>query len=191
MNYIVITCLTILSVCSSRILAQPAQEVRTSNDEEIIPLSVGNSWAYIDITSGKKQYSKVEKEQIVNGMSWFKYNEFGDSFWVKNIGKKQYEAFDYFDLPSMDNKTPLKEVLIIRTDVSEYTFEGILRAEYQLCREPLKVPAGIFNCHIITFHFNKDQFSINYYAEGVGLIKNIYSVKGQKSNFELVSYDIK
>ena len=166
MKYLIILTLFILSACSSQ-HKKPVDNIQ----KELIPLSIGNSWAYIDTVSGKKLYAKVDTKQEINGVTWYRYNEFGDLFWVRNEGEKQFEAIDYFGAKSIDQVSDINESVVLRTDVAAYEFSGDNKASYKPCSRPTKVPAGTFDCHIITFDLGEDQFSASYYAPGVGLIK--------------------
>ena len=95
-----------------------------------------------------------------------------------------------FDAEQIDSAIE-EEVLVLSTSKAEYTFPGIESASYQRCDKPINVPAGEFECHIIHFEFGEQLFSRNYYAEGIGLIKNQYQSSEGYTEVELVDYQLR
>lgn len=163
---------------------------KDSSQTGLVPLAVGNSWTYVDTETGEESTSSVESKQLVNGVYWFKYNELGDSFWVRNEGLDQFEAIDFFNEQQIDS-TIGEEVLVLTTSKNKYAFQGIKSASYKRCDTLIKVPAGEFECHIIHFEFGEQLFSRNYYAEGIGLIKNQYQSSDGYTEVELVDYQLR
>ncbi|OUR73106.1 hypothetical protein A9Q78_04910 [Methylophaga sp. 41_12_T18] len=188
MKKLLFVILLVLSAC----VEQPVKNDPTVHKTqlELIPLTVGNTWTYVDKSTGKQVKSLVEKSQIIDGVEWFKYNEVGDSFWVRNRGLEQFEAIDFFNEDKIQSSIE-NEALVLTTLTTEYMTPGVIKATSKPCSIPLKVPAGEFNCHIIQFEFGNNQFSKNYYAKGVGLIKNEFKADNKYTEIELINYQLK
>lgn len=166
-----------------------ASPLQSSLPEVLIPLSVGNYWKYSEVGSNKTNVSKVSESQELNGTTWFRYTEFGNSFWVRNKGLTQIEPFY-----SMEPELNLDdgEVVILNAlskSTTTYDTHG-MPVHYQPCKGQITVPAGTFECHRFEFTLDGGDKSISYYAINVGLIKNEYVTGGKTSTNVLVDYKV-
>lgn len=156
----------------------------------LIPLSVGNSWSYQRVGGDATASAKVLKSESRGGASWFLYKEFGDVFWLKNEEGNQVEAvnaFDKFDLPEK-----LEQEVVFYSPAkapAAYSSSGG-SIQYRSCEKSLKVPAGIFPCHVYTIDLGEGNSSVNYYSPGVGLIRNEFTTDSETVIFELTDYRV-
>lgn len=159
--------------------------------DALIPLSVGNSWNYVQVDGTKSGSAKVLKSSSHAGSSWFLYKEFGDIFWLKNEGGVQVEALNAFGEENLP--VVLKEEIIFNSpDESPSVYESSGgKIQYRQCNEDLEVPAGRFPCHVYTIDLGDGTSSVNYYSQGVGLIRNDWTTDTGTVIFELTDYRVK
>ncbi len=163
----------------------------SSEPDALIPLEIGNRWTFTELGNNTTHIVSVIKSSRADDNTWYQYNEFGDKFWLRNHNGYQYEATNAFDkdLPATVSHSEIVFYPPAKTPKIYKSSGGII--EYSKCKKPLSVPAGTFHCHIYRVDMGQGNYSINYYAVGIGLIRNEYSTDKGTEIYELSSYDIK
>ncbi|PXF31531.1 hypothetical protein WH50_09515 [Pokkaliibacter plantistimulans] len=162
--------------------------------DAVVPLKVGNSWSYVvNGDPARLVSSKVEKIQMLNGQPWYYYDVLGTGHWVRgNADGSLDEAVDFYQAPALTEATPRVEQNLVSPNGQQrdYQNEGGW-INYQHCKLPLRVPAGVFDCDMYTFKTGINEKRIEFYAKGVGLVKvEIQRLQGIET-YALQQYQVK
>jgi len=181
-----------LSILASLLIGCASKPISSvSEPNALIPLDIGNRWVFTELGNNATHIVNVIKSSTANDNTWYLYNEFGDKFWLRNHNGYQYEAIDAFD-KELPNSVTYSEIVFYPPDKTPDTYKssgGDIK--YSKCEKPLTVPAGTFPCHIYRVDLGYGNYSINYYAIGIGLIRNEYATDRGTKIYELSSFNIK
>ncbi len=179
-----------------------------SNNDGLIPLSVGNSWSYqfTDYDSSgaviytEIQTNKIDKDTIISNNIWYGYNYIPVSVWFIN------KADGYWSFAKRNGNTLMNDTSIIvykyPTKAGDVYGNPYTPSEVISTEEEITVPAGTFNAIHITTNYsslnNNFLYSFEtYIVPHIGVIK--LEQIGKKSNgdtyivykSELESYSLK
>lgn len=184
--------LLVLALAWSFVSSAGAQEAQSG----LIPLKVGNTWNYSlsrydkagKLLGREDATAKVAEEKKVGPKTWYKLNEFGDDFWVRDDAEGQYEAvLNYEEETSPDRRT--RESLFYRYPVDETPFKYKLEfGEMTVVSDSTEVTtnAGKFSC----YHYQLVETDLKidmFIARGKGLVKHRFEDEAEVSVAELES----
>ena len=165
---------------------------------DLIPLQVGNTWNYSQseldksgkLLGRKGVQAKVADEKKIGNKHWYKYQEFGDNFWVRNDTGGQYEAI-LDDEETSPNKNT-KEILFYRYPAkatpTKYKLEF---GEMTLVSKSTTVEtkAGKFACY--HYRLVESELKIDMFmSPGKGLVKNRFEDDRSIKITELISMQL-
>lgn len=156
--------------------------------EPLLPLADGNRWTFVseDDPSVTMQ-ALVTESRTVDGETWYRYEEFGYGYWVRNVGEEQWQA----------TSEPVDEApgrMVALADPAGapdwYPYDGLV-VEYEACEEPMTVPAGTFDCYVYTFEFSDEHYTRSVFAPGVGMIHTTFEQGSDVRAVALQDYVLK
>ena len=191
--------ITLLSIAFTNSFLHPPIAIAQDKPPILIPLQVGNTWSYTQTETDKSGKSlgrivvsaRVVADQKIGSKHWFKYQEFGDDFWIRNGPGGQFEAVLEDDETSPGKNT--KEILYYRTSKNTLPFKYELEyGDMTLISKSKSVStkAGKFKC----YHYQLVESDLKidmFIAPGKGLIKHRYEDESSVKTSELKSMTLK
>ena len=176
------------------------QITNSEPSEDIMPLAIGNRWTYEilrldplgDTVSLDSQSTVIVGDTVISGQTWYQY---------------ETDVIQSSDLPDLRNAS---DGLLITGPDS--TYPPYLLAKYPATtgdtwtnangddtlwvrgtKVSVTVPAGTYECVQYAIHRLSGDSTINYYAPGTGLVRQIFFVSRTHSQnrSELLSATIK
>ncbi|MCK8517154.1 hypothetical protein M0534_12565 [Methylonatrum kenyense] len=156
--------------------------------EPLLPLADGNRWIFIsEDDPSVTMEALVTESRTVDGETWYRYEEFGYGYWLRNVGPEQWQA----------NSEPRDEApghMVALADPATapdwYPYDGLV-VDYEACEEPMTVPAGTFDCYVYTFEFGDDLYTRSVFAPGVGMIHTTFEQGSEVRAVVLKDYVLK
>lgn len=178
---------------------QPPAVEPEINLSEYLPLKIGNSWKYEGIGNEfasyteKVSHQKDNKAQVIRSSGTVTANRYEftqDSILHTYQQHEFYEDKDILDSPANFNAIILKLPLKVGNSwVSESNTCEIIDTDVSV-----ETPAGTFEkCLAVkTIYKDSGNYSIRYYAKGVGMVKSEYNMpENLKVISQLSSYAVK
>ncbi|MBZ2190548.1 hypothetical protein K8B33_15670 [Alcanivorax sp. JB21] len=174
------------------ILVSSAMLAFQAHAEELFALNAGAEWFY-EMEGGEAPEAvvRIDETRSVHGVVWYRLDEFGDVFWVRNGDGGQIEAVEAGD-NGPDEKRFYEEVLVFRYPAepgerwelfdTEFTYQGL---------RPVDVPAGRFDCHAYHLDMGDGRYALSCFVPKIGLVYSESVLDdGEKTVARLVRFDI-
>ena len=156
--------------------------------EPLLPLADGNRWIFVsEDDASVTMEALVTESRTVEGETWYRYEEFGYGYWLRNVGEEQWQATSEPDDEAPGHMVALADPA---TAPDWYPYDGLV-VEYEACEEPMMVPAGTFDCYIYTFAFSDELYTRSVFAPGVGMIHTTFEQGSDVRAVALQDYVLK
>lgn len=146
----------------------------------LFELHVGAEWLYeMEGTENRQGVVRIETAHAVDGVLWYRLNEFGEVFWIRNGDGGQIEALNVDeDGPHMRGDAD-DELLVFHYPAeagerwsffdTEVTYQGV---------RSMSLPAGGFDCHAYHLDMGDGDYSLSCFTPEVGLVYNEAVLEG-------------
>ncbi len=169
----------------------------TKPEDAIVPLSVGNYWAYVDTVFDSGVVTQVDSYKVgVTGTTTITHSDrIYEVFLVKPFDMETDQPNDYASLRRNESDglwsfgtmssmhTRIVRSLLVKYPVSvgdtwQHAYIETSRVECVAVNEEYETPAGTFKCHV--YKFQTPHYDIySYYVPTIGAVAHIAKQNGE------------
>lgn len=166
---------------------------QTALSAELFPFSVGANWTYqLEGGTSDTVTTTVAEAKTIDGLTWYRLVEYGDSFWVRNAEHGQVEAVNYYDANPDEAGSPGQVLIFKYPAIEGEVWNNVDSPTTYRGMKTITVLAGTFECHEYYIDMGNGSYSLSCIAIDVGVVYNeAVFERGQKEISRLVRYELR